>query len=859
MVRNSNLENSDEESLFALNEVVADRYRVTALLGKGGMGAVYEVEQIHLGKVFALKAILKSATTETNIRRFQSEAKVNFALNHPNIISVYDFGLLNDDTPFLVMELLRGETLATRIKRSTMSVEEVLPIFSQICSGLRHAHEHNVIHRDIKPSNIMLLNNAGVDTKCSIKILDFGIAKLVQDDSENLQALTRTGEIFGSPMYMSPEQCSGGKIDKRSDIYSLGCVLFEALTGTPPFVGDNMLTTMVMHQSAAVPTLKEASLGEEFPEHLERMVARMLEKNPAQRYQDTAEIERHLTHIRDGSDTNMQLTSELQASKPESSPVSAISLRRGSFYLLIFSTISAFAVCGSLTAHILMLNSHKPVSKATEVNESSSTHYSSAAEDHDFFKRLVQDHSNKIDPTGKATDADLKIFNGYKYAQSISFVDTKVTENGLSNFKNSKLLDVDVNHGNIKTIAAFVEEQPYLQSINVASTLIRDADLKKLAHLKMLTELDIRNCSLSEKGVRQLLASKTLLRILLTEKDFAQGFIDEIRQKMPQCTIGENGAKSRERELYDRLAKIPEEKKFDPLYQLVAQGPSDNSELATLSMLEAKRCYEAHDLRRTKEKLQAAQDILIRNGDKTAFCTLSMAKATLAKLQHRFPDFDKAMGELSKDYFNCYRHDRGETWDNLTNLTSDLHGPGQFTNTIKLCEQALAVLNEEYEPVKGLRQIFAERAAWLSWECADVKHGINAAEENFKLCQTSGNALKRAKSGIILAHFLPVNERRKQLYLEGMKQIEDLHFPAGENLREHYCDAASSMVFISAVEKNYDQAVLFARQGFECAKKITIDNRKRENLFAQLLIQQLKRANKTLEAKELEEKYRAHG
>ncbi len=859
MVRNSNFGNSDEESLFALNEMVADRYRVIALLGKGGMGAVYEVEQIYLGKVFALKAILKSATTETNIRRFQSEAKVYFALNHPNIISVYDFGLLNDDTPFLVMELLRGETLATRIKRGAMSAEEILPIFSQICSGLRHAHEHNVIHRDIKPSNIMLLNTVSGDTNCSIKILDFGIAKLVQDDSENLQALTRTGEIFGSPIYMSPEQCSGGKIDKRSDIYSLGCVLFEALTGTPPFVGDNMLTTMVMHQSAPVPTLKEASLGEEFPQHLERMVARMLEKNPAQRYQDTAEIERHLTLMRDGSDTNtLQLTDELQKPKSETSAVSPISVRRSSFYLLSFSTILFFAFFGFLTAHIHLLNSIKPIKKAAVDVEPSSQSLYSPAEDQNYFKRRIQRHSSKIDPSGRATDADLKIFAGYKNAQSVCFVDTKVTENGLLNFKDSKLLDLDVTNGDIKSIDAIIEQQPYLQSVNIAGTQIQDADLKKVAQLKMLKDVDIRNCSLSEKGVRQLLSSKSLRQIQLTQKKFIDTFIEEIRLRMPQCGIGEEEFKSKEQELKDNLGNIPEQKRFDQLYQLVARGPSDSTELATLLREDATRCFLANDIRRTKEKLQAAENILTRNGDKAALCELFLAKATLAKVEHRWLDFDKVVGALSKDYFVCYRHDKDVTWDNLKQLTTDVHGPGKFTNTIQLCEQAMTILKEEFEPTKDL-QFFAERAAWLSWECADLKRGIKAAEENFELCQTSGDPLKRAKSGIILAHYLPVGERRKQLYLGGMKQIEDLHFPVDENLREHYCDAAASMVFICAQEKNADQAVFFARQGLEGAKKITIDNRKRENLFAQLLIKQLKQANKKSEAEELEERYRAHG
>jgi serine/threonine protein kinase len=221
--------------------ILGGRYEVVSLLGVGGMGVVYRVNQIFLDKHFALKTIGKLQTSDTKIRRFQLEARAAFAVNHPNIIAVNDFGLLDDGTPFLVMELIEGQTLTDRLKEKggKLAITDVIQIFVQACFGLAYAHENGIVHRDIKPSNIMILNGIPLSSEGSVKIVDFGIAKFAQHDDGEVQALTKTGEIFGSPLYMSPEQCSGEHVDYRSDIYSLGCVLFEALTGTP-LSGVNM-------------------------------------------------------------------------------------------------------------------------------------------------------------------------------------------------------------------------------------------------------------------------------------------------------------------------------------------------------------------------------------------------------------------------------------------------------------------------------------------------------------------------------------------------------------------------------------------------------------------------------------------
>jgi len=270
-------------------EVIAGRYRITSAIGQGAMGSVYAVDQIFLLKRFALKTLNPIAATDVVLRRFQNEAQTTSRLDHPNIVRSIDFGLIDNSQPFLVMDFVEGQTLSRVLKeKGKLSKEMVLEIFIPICLAIGYAHQEGVVHRDIKPGNILLAKSDSIATDFTPKIVDFGIAKIAGAD-ETL-ALTRTGEVFGTPLYMSPEQCSGTKVDKRSDIYSLGCVMFESLTGSAPFVGQTALETMMQHTTSELPSMKQASLGGEFPPVLENIIAKMLTKDPKDRYQSCLEV-----------------------------------------------------------------------------------------------------------------------------------------------------------------------------------------------------------------------------------------------------------------------------------------------------------------------------------------------------------------------------------------------------------------------------------------------------------------------------------------------------------------------------------------------------------------------------------------
>jgi serine/threonine protein kinase len=283
--------------------VIGERYEVLELVGKGGMGNVYKVRHIQLKKNLALKLLSagKDGFDRSRLARFDSEAKAASGLNHPNLTGLHDYGTTSEGAPYLVMDYFEGETLAQRIaSQGAMDEREAINVFIQLCDGLMYAHAKGIIHRDIKPSNIILTTENG---KTYARIVDFGIAKTLQqpDGGQPTSAtLTHTGEVVGSPPYMSPEQCLGNAIDHRTDIYSLGCTLFEALTGSPVFAGETAVAIMFKHINERPPLFKSAASEKHISHSLERVTMQMLEKAADNRYHSIADLKRDLELIRDG-------------------------------------------------------------------------------------------------------------------------------------------------------------------------------------------------------------------------------------------------------------------------------------------------------------------------------------------------------------------------------------------------------------------------------------------------------------------------------------------------------------------------------------------------------------------------------
>jgi len=288
-------------------QIVENHYKVLSIIASGGFGSVYKVRDILLKKTFALKTLHPVVASETTMLRLRKEAQAASMLDHPNLVRAINFGMIDHCQPFLVMEFVEGPTLAQHLKQhARIPWQSALQIFIPVCFAMAYAHDQGVIHRDIKPSNIILAGDVSASNFIP-KVVDFGIAKLQFGDESEALSLTKTGEIFGTPLYMSPEQCAGTGVDSRSDIYALGCVLFEALTGAPPFKGNTQLETMMQHTTGKAPSLKEASLGLEFPEALEKLVTRMLAKDSRDRYQSFMDVANDLLLLQKGDLNQMRV------------------------------------------------------------------------------------------------------------------------------------------------------------------------------------------------------------------------------------------------------------------------------------------------------------------------------------------------------------------------------------------------------------------------------------------------------------------------------------------------------------------------------------------------------------------------
>lgn len=290
---------------FKEGDLIGDSYRILSFIGEGAMGEVYRAKHEMMPREYALKVLNTNQITENSWRRFQIEAQAIARMNHPNVVVIYNLGVHAGRLPFYVMDLLSGESLFDKLNRiEQLSVAEALPLFIQVCEGLGYAHKKGIVHRDIKPHNIVVLSEPEA-SGALVKIVDFGIAKLAETRDPQNQQLTKMGEVFGTPYYMSPEQSMGQRVDGRSDIYSLGCTLFETLVSAPPFRGKSSTETMLLHQTQQPPTLAKASGGQTFPDSVEFIVAKMLAKEPMERYQSMEAVKHDLELALQGKDLSV--------------------------------------------------------------------------------------------------------------------------------------------------------------------------------------------------------------------------------------------------------------------------------------------------------------------------------------------------------------------------------------------------------------------------------------------------------------------------------------------------------------------------------------------------------------------------
>lgn len=286
--------NDNVDLFLSDSQLFADKYELLEEIGQGAIGTIYKARHVALDTMVAIKVLNQVTEDRVTFLRFQREAKTASKITHPNVINVFDFGIWKECQPYMVMDYLEGTTLDRVINsRGRLPLDEVADLIIPVARALAHAHATGVLHRDLKPSNIMILDDA--EPGARVKLLDFGLAKLLfRDDGISLSA---TGAILGSPAYMSPEQASASAVDARTDIYSLGCILYQLLTGDPPLMGNSAAETFMkrLNQDAEpVSTI----VSRYIPPRLDLLVSRMVDRDCGRRLKSAAWVHKELLEIK---------------------------------------------------------------------------------------------------------------------------------------------------------------------------------------------------------------------------------------------------------------------------------------------------------------------------------------------------------------------------------------------------------------------------------------------------------------------------------------------------------------------------------------------------------------------------------
>ena len=439
-------------------EKIVGRYALLELLGRGGAGQVWKCEDLQLRRIVAIKLLLGDSSPE-HIARFQIEARAAAQLKHTNILQVHDFGRTDDGRAYLVMDYLKGESLHDILRREgRMTIEELAPILRGVCSGLSHAHSRGVLHRDVKPSNVMLVKDHSGEQVA--KIVDFGVAEFVGSDETNRAA---NSSMTGTAAYMAPEVVQGEQVDERADIYSMGCMIFEALTGVRPYEGETAIETMMLHSKAPIPTLKEKGTTT-YSSSLELFVSRFLQKEKEDRFDNMESVVSALDDMLEnmrGTETHTRV-SEDRVDRA----FSFMSLKK---LLLCFIAIGCFVSLGNWA-----------------------------------YSRLFAPEDDSLVVPGLSTEEASEDLDNY-YREEISVINTP---------KGRQLRGAQCDDGDLRTLA---EKYPTIELWNLSNGYLKGFGFKYLKSVK-IKHLNLRTNAL-EPGVLKELANLPTIEALNLEQN----------------------------------------------------------------------------------------------------------------------------------------------------------------------------------------------------------------------------------------------------------------------------------------------------------------------------------------------------
>lgn len=507
-------------------EFLEDRYTRFELLGAGGMGVVYRAFDQTLRKDVAIKILPGQKLTPERAMRFQQEARTASRLQHPNLITILDFGISPTGEPFLVMDFAAGATLDSIIEdRGTIDARAALEIIDKICEGMKHAHANGVIHRDLKPSNVIVEPD-----EHSVKVVDFGIAKFTEE-SKGL-TITPQGRLIGTPSYMSPEQIAGNEVDARSDIYSIGCILFHLLAGRPPFESDTSIEVLRSARTKRAPSVAEVNASVTIPQEVEELVAKSLLKDPSQRQSSVEVLQDELYAAMDAVEQLEREGTAGDGSKGLSElPVYSTSAPRrlkkyprslmiaalfgigtlvpvaGIVYLIVASpAVSPTDPLSSKSAASIEVN--------TDISIRPSQHKAAIANKdkvswNRHFMRKKQDGTFRYEALDSLTPEDLKQMGDEKVKVfSINFARTSAP---MTDEVCQLISRIDV------------------EQIDLSNPSVSDEGLKYIGRMNSLTKLELSNCNVSDRGITFLQNLKNIEILQLSKTKITDKALDVLK------------------------------------------------------------------------------------------------------------------------------------------------------------------------------------------------------------------------------------------------------------------------------------------------------------------------------------------
>ncbi len=509
--------------------IILNRFEITEKLGSGGMGAIYKAIDRTLQRDVVLK-VLHSNEGSGNPKaliRFQNEAKALSRLNHPNIAKVYDFGVLPPGEPwhaqpYLAIEYINGRTFKEIIDQDEpLPILDVVELFMQLADALAHAHKEGVIHRDIKPSNLMLLDGQ----ESTAKLLDFGIAKLEGD-----QYLTAAGELIGTPFYMSPEQASGTPVTDKSDQYSLGCVLYEMLSGAPPYTGESVMELISKHRSESAPKL-DSTGSRQVPARLAQIVEKMLAKEPAERYENMTLLGKDLLQVLE-DEVQKEIERLEEEKRAQTEPPLYVAPQKNARLSRRWLAIS-FAIVAAGFAWMFWRPTNEVNWHDTHIGEMIKTFH---APDEQLMK-AISARKTKLIMLAAYKDQKLAPLRGYRYAIDVQLPLSGVTDEGISYLAQSPVRILNLKDSiEIKSLHN-VSNLRCLMELNLSGTSIDDESVKSLLNLKMLRSLKLNETKVTERVIDTLKSMPTLTMIALEKNNISGAALRRLSRAMPACQI----------------------------------------------------------------------------------------------------------------------------------------------------------------------------------------------------------------------------------------------------------------------------------------------------------------------------------